>query len=395
MSRNKNQRPLQGLEDCGELDYSVETCVRCGYCKPVCTTYPFGNGFEAFSPRAKVHFLNELRHGRAELTLEWVDRLYQCTTCERCEEVCHTDIPLVELWEAARAETVKRGIGPMPVHRKIGENTRDCNNAYGEDNSTRGRWMLPEHKPTEGAELLVYGGCTGSFKMPGMLKTGVTILQRQGVPYAYAGGREVCCGSPILRTGQIEEGKRLIAANIDTFNEMGVKQIVAPCGGCSKTLKHDYPRWAAELGKPWDIEVLHFAEMYVRLLREGRLKPNKTIARNVTYHDPCHLGRSQGVFDEPREILRAIPGINLIEMENIRENARCCGAGGGVRGNYPQMADAIAEKRILEAVETGADTLVTMCPFCQSSFAPLLKKMDVGLELMGVEELLLESMTAE
>lgn len=392
MNIDQNKPPLSGLDNCKELDYAVDTCVRCGYCKPVCTTYPFGDGFETFSPRAKVKFLNDLRHGKVELTQEWVDRLYQCTTCERCEEVCHTDIPLVELWEAARAETVNRGLGPMPVHLKFKENVETCDNAYGENNSERGRWMLPEHCPTEGAELLVYGGCTGSFKMPGMLKTGVSLLQRQGIPYAYAGGKEVCCGSPILRTGQIEPAKRLIATNIDTFNEMGVRQIVAPCGGCSKTLRHDYPRWAKELGKPWDIEVLHFAEVYVKLLRDGRIKPNKAINRKVTYHDPCHLGRSQGIFDEPREILRAIPGIELVEMENIRANGLCCGAGGGVRGNYPDMADQIAEKRINEALATGADTLVTMCPFCQSSFAPMLKKMDVAMELIGVEELLLQSM---
>lgn len=380
------------MTDNEDLDYAASTCARCGYCKEVCTTHPFGNGFEVSSPRAKVHFLNELRHGRAEFTPEWVDRLYQCTTCERCAEVCQTQIPLVELWEAARAETVKRGLGPMPVHLKFKEFVDSCNNAYGEPNEERGRWMLPEHRPTEGAELLVFGGCTGSFKMPAMLRTGVSILQRQGIPFAYAGGREVCCGSPILRTGQIESGIRLIARNIDTFNELGVKQVVTPCGGCSKTLKHDYPRWAAELGKKWEIEVLHFSEIYVRLLSDGRLKPKKTISRKITYHDPCHLGRSQRIFDEPREILAAIPGLELVEMEHIREDSLCCGAGGGVRGNYPSMANSIAEKRINEAVATGADTLVTMCPFCQSSFTLLLEKMGAPLQLMGVEELLLQSM---
>ncbi|QXE92651.1 (Fe-S)-binding protein [Geomonas subterranea] len=392
MSTNHDSSPLTGLGESEELDYAVSTCARCGYCKQVCTTHPYGNGFEAFSPRAKVHFLNELRNGRAELTPEWVDRLYQCTTCERCQEVCQTDIPLVELWEAARAETVKRGLGPMPVHLKFKEFADKNGNAYGEPNEERGRWMLPEHRPAEGAELLVFGGCTGSFKMPAMLRTGVSILQRQGIPFAYAGPGELCCGSPILRTGQIDSAKRLIAGNLDTFHRLGVKQVVTPCGGCSKTLKHDYPRWAKELGKPWEVEVLHFSEIYVRLLREGRLKPKKAINRKITYHDPCHLGRSQGIFDEPREILAAIPGVELVEMENVRADSRCCGAGGGVRANYAAMANDIAEKRIKEAIATGADTLATMCPFCQSSFAPLLQKMGNPLQLVGVEELLLQSM---
>jgi len=371
--------------------YALETCARCGFCKPVCPTYPFGGGFEAFSPRAKVHFLRELRAGRAELTSDWVDRLFRCTTCARCVSVCQTSIPLVQLWEAIRAETVERGVGPMPAHQKLSVFAEQTGNPYGEPTEQRVRWMLPEHQPAEEAELMVFGGCTASLRLPSLLQIGVTLLQRQNIPYTYAGTSERCCASVFLRTGQLEMAKRLIAGNIDLIREKGVSQIVTPCGGCSKTLKYDYPQWARQLGKKWEVEVLHFSQVYLRLLESGVVNPIRTLGRTVTYHDPCHLGRAQGIFDEPRAILQALPGVKLVEMEYCREEARCCGGGGGVRANYPEMANQMARDRVMEAMETGADTLVTMCPFCQLSFDLVLKEMGYPLALAGLEDLLLES----
>ena len=130
-----------------ELSYALDTCARCGFCKTVCPTHPFGGGFEPWSPRAKVHYLKELREGREELTPEWVDRIYQCTSCERCAEVCQTDIPLVHVWEAARAAAVKAGFGPMPAHKKLRVLVEQHRNPYGEPPAERGRWMLEHHRP--------------------------------------------------------------------------------------------------------------------------------------------------------------------------------------------------------------------------------------------------------
>ncbi|HET6412153.1 MAG TPA: heterodisulfide reductase-related iron-sulfur binding cluster [Anaeromyxobacter sp.] len=375
-----------------DLSYALDTCARCGFCKVVCPTHPFGGGFEAYSPRAKVHYLKELREGREELTPEWVDRIYQCTSCERCAEVCQTDIPLVHVWEAARSAAVKLGLGPMPAHKKLRVLTEQFHNPYGEPIEARERWMQPHHRPSARAELLVFAGCTAAYRMPPMLQTGVTILQRQDIPYAYAGGREVCCASPFLRTGQVEMATALVTSNIDLFHELGVKRIVTACGGCSKTLRFDYPELARTTGRSWDFEVLHFSQVYGQLLREGAIRPGRRVDKVVTYHDPCHLGRSQGIYDEPRSILRSIPGLRLLEMEHHREESRCCGAGGGVKANYPEMAAAIARDRVQEAVATGAEVLVTMCPFCQASFAQALKELGSSMRLAGVEELLLESL---
>lgn len=384
-------RSLISAERSEELSDALDTCARCGFCKPVCPTHPFGGGFEASSPRAKVHFLKEQREGAAQVTKEWADRLYQCTSCERCVEVCQTDIPLVEVWEEARAALVRLGLGPMPAHKKMRELAEQKNNPYGEPIDQRTRWMQPHHRAAQQADILVFAGCTAAYRMPAMLQTGVTILQRQGIPYAYAGPDEVCCASPFIRTGQTEIADRLRASNVDLVNRLGVKHIVTPCAGCSKTLKNDYPEWARERGERWDVQVIHFAELYAQLVQEGQLKLDRPIRKRVTYHDPCHLGRSQDIFDQPRTILRAIPGLELVEMDHARERSRCCGAGGGVKAGYPAMAAQIARDRVVEAVATGAEVLATMCPFCQTSFTQAIKELGGPIRLAGVDELLLEA----
>ena len=375
-----------------ELAKAVATCARCGFCKVSCPTYPFGGGYETFSPRAKVFFLRDYFAGRDVLTPEWVDRLYRCTTCERCQTVCQTAIPLVPLWESVRADVVAKGLGPMPAHKKLRALAEAHGNPYGEPAAKQSQWLLPEHHPVETADILIFGGCTASYRMPSMLQTGVTILTRLGIPYAYAGGQEHCCASPLLRTGQVDVAGELIGRNLDLFARTKARTLVTPCGGCSKTLKHDYPLWAAKLGKSFDVAVRHFSEVYVDLLRQGRIKPDVPVEKTVTFHDPCHVGRSQGLFDEPREIMAAIPGLKLVEMPRNREASRCCGAGGGVKANYPQMAAAIARDRLEEAVATGADMLVTMCPFCQGSFSQAIKETGATIGLSGLEELLLASL---
>lgn len=382
----------ESMMNLGDFTEELKICARCGFCKNVCPTFKFSEGFECSSPRGRLYFLHEYLAGREAMTPEWTDRLYRCTSCERCMEVCQTKIPLVPLWEAARARLVNMGMGPMPAHVRLRDAVAKYANPYGEPLDGQRNWMLPGMVPAQKASLLVFGGCTASYRVPAMLRTGVQILQKAGIPYMYLGGSEYCCGSPILRTGQVRAAEALIRHNIEIINDSGAREVVTPCGGCSKTLKHDYPVWARKLGLPWKVRVLHFSEVYAKLIEEGRIVPTKPINRVVTYHDPCHVGRAQGLYEEPRIIMGAIPGLRLREMPHHGPDSRCCGAGGGVKSNYPDLADAICQDRVEEAVSTGAQMLVTMCPFCQGSFNQAVKKMDVQLQVAGVDALLLESM---
>ncbi len=137
---------------------------------------------------------------------------------------------------------------------------------------------------------------------------------------------------------------------------------------------------------------MHFGEVYARLLKEGKLQLTKTIDKTVTYHDPCHVGRAQGLFAEPRAIIQAIPGLKLVEMAHHGPDSRCCGAGGGVKANYPTLAGAICQDRVREAMDTGAEMLVTMCPFCQGSFNQAVETLNAPIQVAGADALLLEAM---
>jgi len=178
------------------------------------------------------------------------------------------------------------------------------------------------------------------------------------VDYGCLGKDEKCCGSVMLRMGD-PEFERLARENINMFNDLGIETLISSCAGCFKTIKGDYPK----VGK-LNFEVLHTVEFLRRLYEDKKLVFKNPVEKRVTYHDPCHLGRASGVYDDPRFIMEMIPGLELIEMPRNREYSRCCGAGGGLKSGYPDIQNKMAQRRVKEAEETGAEELVSACPFC-------------------------------
>lgn len=215
--------------------------------------------------------------------------------------------------------------------------------------------------------MLYFRGCTAREKQTNIQKATEKLLKLAGVDYHILED-EKCCGSVLLRTGFIEDGKRQIEKNSEVF---GDELILTSCAGCYKTLKEDYE----------DINVIHISQLLNDLIKDGRLKLSKSDL-NVTYHDSCHLGRHMEIFDEPREVIDKVA--NLVEMENIRENSLCCGAGGGVKSAYPEIASQLAESRINQARETGCRILVTSCPFCKLNLE------NDDLEVIDLTEFLVE-----
>ena len=196
--------------------------------------------------------------------------------------------------------------------------------------------------------MLYFRGCTAREKLTGIQDATEKLLNLADVDYHILED-EKCCGSVLLRTGFIEEAAEQIKKNTDILKG---EKIITSCAGCYKTLKDDYE----------GMDVIHISQLLDELIQEGKLKLSKT-DYNVTYHDSCHLGRHCDVFDEPRDVIKS--AANLVEMENIRENSLCCGAGGGVKSAYPEIASQMAKSRISQAKETGCKTLVTPCPFCK------------------------------
>ena len=215
--------------------------------------------------------------------------------------------------------------------------------------------------------MLYFRGCTAREKETGIAEDTEKLLGLANVDYHILDD-EKCCGSVLLRTGFEDEAKKQIAKNTEVF---GDETILTSCAGCYKTLLQDYE----------GLDVIHISELLAILIDEGRLKFNKKDL-DVTYHDSCHLGRHCKVFDEPREAIESVA--NLIEMENIKENSLCCGAGGGVKSAYPQIASELAEARISQAKDTNCDILITPCPFCK------LNLKDYGLEVLDLTEFLIK-----
>jgi len=341
------------------LEKEALICAQCHYCR-VCPVYSV-IGWESVSPRGRMFMLRSILKGKLEPSIV-VEDFYKCTTCGACEVVCQTSIPLVDVWETARADFVRKGFAPLNIHKMLREIAEKTGSPYKEKREDRGKWA-EKYKTKEKAEIIYFAGCTASYRTKELAENTVEFFTKVGIDFCYAGADEVCCGSPFLRTGQREIVYEFFKKNYSEWKRRGVKTIVTTCAGCYRTISRDYPKIAEELGYEWDFKVFHTVQIIHKLLKEGKIKL-KEWREKITYHDPCHLGRHMGIYEEPREVLKAL-STDFVEMERNRENALCCGAGGGVRSQFKEIAMEIGKKRIEEAKRTGAKYIISCCPFCK------------------------------
>jgi len=331
---------------------TLEYCIRCGFCKANCPSFR-EIGWDSATARGRMTFIKAVLDGDIKISEEAANRLFTCTTCGDCEQRCPPGVKTVEIIEAAREEFAKRGLNPEK-HRKLLERMNTEHNPYGERNADRNKFR----RMPESTDILYFIGCTAAFRSPDTVIATMDILDAAGIKYRVLGEDEWCCGSVLRRTGFIEEAEQLKEHNIKIFKENGIKTIITSCAGCYRTLKKEYHMDG--------IEVLHITEFVDRLLAEGKLEVKRS-REKITYHDPCHLGKHMGVYDAPRRVLSKIA--TLVEMEHNKEDSLCCGAGGGVKAAFGEVAKKIGEKRVEEAKKTGAKLIVTPCPFCKTNLS--------------------------
>ncbi len=237
-------------------------------------------------------------------------------------------------------------------------------------------------------EVVYFVGCTESYRMQRIAASTATVLARAGVPFNIMGGEEWCCTSPLLRTGQRSLTAAFARHTREQMDLSGAKVMLTACAGCAATIKRDHKKALGDLG----YTVMHVSEYTDSLIRQGRLRFVRPIKRKVTYHDPCHLGRHARVFDAPRNVIRAIPGIELIEMPRNRERSRCCGAGAGYKAQFNDNAEAIAADRVKEAADVGAEQIITTCPFCAVNLNAGAKRAGIKLNTVDLMQLVLEAL---
>jgi len=418
-----------------EYQKMIKRCVRCSVCKWIpqvqiksqkyasaCPAIDIYN-FHPYSGGGKIILALAYEMGRIKPSEELRDIVYKCTECGNCAVACKymNVLEPLEIMMKLREKLVEDGFGPMPQQQLYTEAVKKVNNPYNEPHEKRLDWIPDDINLNPNAKILYFAGCTSSYRRKEMAIAAARIMNEADVPFNVLQGDEFCCGSPILRVGDKDTFEDLLNKNLDTIESKGIETVVFSCAGCYDTFKVDYP-----LRRKYNFEVKHIVEFFDDLLESGDLKLSKNVPITVTYHDPCHLGRnaeryedwdgdsvqlmplvsinvppkpkrtgSKGIYDAPRKILNKIPGLKLVEMERIEEYAYCCGAGAGVKSAFPEMALKTAKTRIEEAEDSGADIIVSACPFCSTNLQDGILEKKSKLKYFDISELILMALGLE
>ena len=349
-----------------QIAYEAYSCAQCGYCIDVCDQY-YGRQWETESARGRWYFLRQYLEGKAEFNQKMLDSFLLCTTCQRCNQVCQVKIPIQQMWDQMRGLVIQeKGYHTFPGFEFMASSFRRQLNIWAGDRHVRDKWVPEDVNILPSGKVAYWAGCTASFVENDISQNAVHILKEGGIDFTYLGKDEACCGIPFYAAGKWDLFAASVKHNITELNKRGVEEIVISCPGCWVTLNHYYREWAPKLGLKYDVKIKHITEVATELIKAGKLNFKQTPkdGGRLTYHDPCHIGRHGGIYDPPREIIKAIPGIEYVEMEHNRENGLCCGSVLS-RVGRPPAADAIGIARIQEAEAVKADAVLTACPCCE------------------------------
>jgi len=361
----------------------VAKCTRCGFCLPNCPTYAVQRT-EASTPRGRNALTRAVIEGQLEPSAEIAASIFSCFGCGACTQACFPAVKTRDLVTADRELLVKAEFHPK-IMARLAESLNEYNNISGEDNEERGDWRelikgLPEGAfEKDRAEAVYFVGCVASFfplaqRIPAHA---AQVMDRAGLDFAILGGREWCCGFPLLGAGQPEKMGRLIEHNLDKVAELKARRAVFSCPSCLHTWKNLYRT---------DLELLHWSQVVAELIDSGRLKL-KRLEMKVTYHDPCDLGRNSGIYEAPRQVIRAIPGLEFVEMTPNRALSLCCGGGGNVEMVDPELSAAVARLKIDQIQATGAEAVVSACQQCLRTIATQVRRQGLDLQVLDLADL--------
>lgn len=389
---NQNYSVRQVLE--------MAACTNCRSCAEVCPAVSASDSGE-LSALYRMKGLKQILKSRTwlfqkifrkkELTeVEWKhysNTVFRCTLCGNCAEVCPVGINLKQLWFSLRKDLVDSKHYPKKINM-IRNNLEESHNVFDENNEERAEWVEDMREPPDDlfirdrAEVVYFTGCVAAYfplaqKIPIAL---AEIFEVSEVDFTLLGKEEWCCGFPLLGAGLKDMFRELCDHNLAAVKKKGAKRVVFACPSCFQMWREYYP-----YGK-FGIEITHGSQFLMQLVKQNRV-PLQELDLTVTYHDPCDLGRGARVFDAPREVIQSIPGIQLVELPNNRENCNCCGGGGNLEMIDPELSTKIAKSKIEEAEGTGAQAIVTSCQQCVRTMTTYAKRNKIPLEVMDIIQL--------
>ncbi len=384
-----NPEIREALVEMGAVD--AYKCYQCGKCASVCPWFQVGTyEFLVFRfPLETVLGLIASSEDKDDLARE-VDKIYRCVGCEACVDQCPLGVKMPHILRSARRILVDFGSYPENL-KSVVQKIRNVGNPLGEPREKRADWAeeIGVKDYSEEMEILYFACCLPSYdtRLKNVAKATAFLLKRAGVSFGILGAKESCCGEAIRRVGAEGVYQETARSNIGNFKESGVKKVLVSSPHCYVTFQKEYP----DLGGEFD--AVHSTEFFWKCIEQGKILPKKNFGKKVVYHDPCTLGRQSGIYDAPRNILSSIPDLELLEVEDFSRNlSLCCGAGSGALWIDWPKGERMADIRIKQLVDTGADVIAVACPYCLQMFEETVKAMNLNVQVMDVSEILFESL---
>ncbi|MGD2146961.1 MAG: (Fe-S)-binding protein [Anaerolineae bacterium] len=375
-------------------------CIRCGLCLSVCPLYRLTLN-ETDSPRARVALLRAVREELVERpTAETAALFFRCVLCGACTFACPSGVTVDRVLELTRGEMADLGLAPEPLVA-LGDRIAEGHNISGEPNENRLMWadnlpFLPTGVGKEQAEVVYFVGCVSAMfpRSYSVAQSFVELLEKADVGYGLLGEKEWCCGYPQAISGEPDRARETMRHNLEAVRALRPKTLVTTCPSCYHFWKHTYPVALEEdlESEGLGFEVVHATEFLADLLEAGRIPLRDDLREQVvTYHDPCDLGRKSGVFDAPRRIIAQLPAVTLVEMPENREGSHCCGGGGNLESFDPDLSGAIAARRIQQAAETGAKTVLSACQQCERTLLTAARSERIRVRAKDIVEAVLDA----
>ncbi len=371
----------------GDYRAKVNQCIHCGMCLSACPTYNV-LGAEMDAPRGRIAMLRAIAAGRFPLSASVSRYTFNCIGCEACRVACPSGVPTDQVFAGAKQILAGSEFFPAPLSA-LEQRVRTTHNISGEPAVNRLLWMENvETKPAAArpAQVVLFTGCVAALypMVYGILQSMLRILQKAEIDYTVLGADEWCCGYPLRAAGL--DASELMQHNLDRLSALAPQTLITTCPSCYHTWKYDYA--------PSQFRVLHATEFLAELVEVGRL-PLQPLARRVTYHDPCDLGRKSKVYDAPRRLINAIPGVEYVELKSNRENALCCGGGGNLESLDTDLARGVARLRLDQIHASAAHTVTSACQQCERTLGMAVRRERAKVKVMDVVQLVDEAVNGK